>query len=375
MSRLQREFQIGRPQIAAGLLLLLFAAQCLWVASGRRFSDLEYQYMASGRHAAPGQEFRITSPATTVVTSVPLRLASAFRQSGSNTLKGIFVIPPAWWVRLPFVIFGLWLGGALWWVARRLYGNEGGYVALGLYTCSPAMVKISSNVGPEIILAWSVFGLIYTAIGVSHTVYAPPRKWAPRIVLLGLALGVCLATQFWAVTVLLLALAFMLYLAPGLRDRVLIVSGGALLIAVAVLLFFRWMTGSFGLGSTALISPRPTMGLARGLFFIFADDYVLPVVFSAALIVYGLWGRARYFGNTAPLIAGFAVVSLFALVPGIYLWNASLGLSFCFVFTGGVAADVLETPAGRAAGWVLAALLLLKFTVGLTLLGGWMHQN
>lgn len=357
------------------MLLLLFAGQCLWVAVGRRYSDLEYQYMASGRHAAPGQEFLITSPATTAVVNVPLRLASAFRHSGPVALKSMFVIPPAWWVRLPFVAFGMWLGGALWWVARRLFGNEGGYVALGLYCFSPAMVEISSNVGPEIILAWSVFGLIYTAIGVSHTVYAPPRKWAPRILLLGLALGICVATQFWAVTMLLVAMAFMLYLAPGLRDRVLIVSGGASIIAVAVLFSFRWMTGSFGLGSMALISPRLTMGLARGLLFMFADDYLLPVAFSAAVVVYCLWERARYFGNTAPLIAGFAVVSLFALVPGIYMWNAALGLSFCFVFTGGVAADVLETPVGRAARWGLAAFLLLKFALGLALLNGWMHQN
>jgi hypothetical protein len=282
-------------------------------------------------------------------------------------------IPPTWWVRLPFVIFGLSLGGALWWVARRLYGNEGGYVALALYCFSPAMVKISSNIGPEIILAWSSFGLIYTAIGVAHTLYAPPRKWAPRIVLLGMALGICVATMFWASTLVLPALAFMLYLAPGRRDRAFTVLGGALAIGGAVMVFFKWLTGSFGLGSVALVTPRPGMALLHGLFFVFADDYFLPVIFVSALAVYCLWGRARYFGNTAPLIAGFLLVALFALVPGIYLWNLTLGLAFCFVFAGGVAADVLEVSGSRVA-WGLAAFLAVKFAFSLCFLSSWMHQ-
>ena len=375
MFKALREFQIGRPQIFAGLLLLVFAAQCVWVSAGRRFSDLEYQYMASGHRPIPGQEFNISSPVTAVVAALPLRLAAVIRAAGPASVKSALAIPPTWWARLPFVIFGVWLGGALWWVARRLYGNEGGYVALALYCFSPAMVKISSNIGPEIILAWTGFGLIYTAIGVAHTLYAPPRKWAPRIVLLGIAMGLCVATMFWAATVVLLALAFMVYLAPGCRDRIMMVMGGATVIAVAVLVLFRWLTGSFGLGSAALVSPWPTVELVRGLFFVFADDYVLPVIFAAALMVYCLWERARYFGNTAPLLAGFAVVALFALVPGIYLWRATLGLSFCFVFAGGVAADLLETPARQWLGWGLAIIFLIKFTLSLISSWAWMHQN
>ena len=35
-----------------------------------------------------------------------------------------------WPARLPFVLIGLLVGGSLWYVARRLYGNAGGYVAL-----------------------------------------------------------------------------------------------------------------------------------------------------------------------------------------------------------------------------------------------------
>ncbi len=372
-----REFQIGRPQIFAGMLLLVFAVQCLWVASGRRISDSEYEYMASGHRSRPGQEFRVTSPVTAVVAAFPLRLAEAIRPALPARMKAAMAIPPLWWLRLPFVIFGVWLGGALWWVARRLFGNPGGYVALGLYCASPAMAKAASNIGPEIILAWGSFGLIYTAIGVAHTLYAPPRKWAPRIVLLGIALGLCAATMFWALALVVPALAFMLYLAPGRRDRAFLVMGGALGIGGVVMLVFKVLTGSFGLGSAALITPKATIALLQGLYFVVSDDqpgrFFLAVIFAAALGVYGLWDRSRYFGNSAPLFGGFLLVLMFALVPGIYLWTAPLGLAFCFVFIGGVAADLLEVS-GTGLAWGLAAFLTLKFAFGLVFLGDWMHQ-
>ena len=42
-----------------------------------------------------------------------------------------------WLAAFPYLIFGLLLGGSLWYVARRLFGNAGGYVALALYCFSP----------------------------------------------------------------------------------------------------------------------------------------------------------------------------------------------------------------------------------------------
>ena len=41
-------------------------------------------------------------------------------------------------LHLPFAFFAAWLGGGLWWVARRLFGNEGGAFALALYVLEPA---------------------------------------------------------------------------------------------------------------------------------------------------------------------------------------------------------------------------------------------
>ena len=375
MLKALREFRIGRPQIFAGLLLLIFLAQCLWVASSRKFSDLEYEYIASGFPQAQGNQFRVTSPLTGLAAALPLRAISVIKRVASQEVRSALAIPRPWIVRLPFVIFGLWLGGALWWVARRLFGDRGGYIALALYCFSPAMVMISSNIGPEIILAWSSFGLIYTAIGVAHTLYAPPRKWVPRIFILGTAIGICLSAALWSFTVVLLAFAFMLYLSPGRRKQSAVVLVGASLIGLAIYAFVSWRVGGPVFPSAAFIKPVLSRELGRNLGFVFADGYELAALLVSALTIYGSWDRARYFGNTAPLIVSFAIVLLFALVPPIHLWVAVLGLSFTFLFIGGIAADVLETSAQRAVSLILAAILTMKFVLALRLLSVWIHQN
>jgi hypothetical protein len=258
-----------------------------------------------------------------------------------------------------------------------LFDDAGGYVALALYCSSPAMVMISSNIGPEIILAWSGFGLIYTAIGVAHTLLAPPKKWTARILLLGLAIGFSLSAQLWSFTVVLLALAFMIYLAPGRRREVFLVMGAASAIGIAVYTFFTVITGGLWIPVRGILEPHLTRELFQVLNFAFADGFLRPnsylfvALFLAALTAYGSWPRTRYFGNTAPLLTGFIVVLLFALVPGSYLWNATLGLSFVFLFIGGIAADLLETAASWSVAWILFAGLLLRAVLGIWALSHW----
>src|SRR5262249_14464128 len=261
-----REFRVGKPQVFAGLMLLVFLAQCLWTAQSREISELEYRYMLSGLSASAGHA-GLASPFTGLVAALPVKITELLEKFGPASWSAALAIPHRWWLRLPFAVFGVWLGAALWWVARRLFDDEGGYVALALYCTSPALVKISSNIGPEIILAWSFLGLIYTAIGVAHTLYAPPGKWAPRIVILGLSIGFALATAWWSVTLVLLAFAYMLYLAPDCRRKVMLVLGSALLLGGVVLLIIARITGSAGLGWHALFSPKPALSGLRQLAF------------------------------------------------------------------------------------------------------------
>ena len=376
MLQIIREFRVGRAQVLAGLMLLAFLAQCLWTANSRRLSDLEYRYIATGMPAADSKAVTI-SPLTAWIAALPVRLTSFARTVASPSLSVALAVPRPWLMRLPFVVFGAWLGGALWWVARRMFDNEGGYAALALYCTSPAMIKISSNIGPEIILAWSILGLIYTAIGVAHTLYAPPRKWVPRIVILGLSIGFALATAWWSILLVLLAFVYMMYLAPDRRPRVLIVLAGASTIGCAVWAMVAWLTGSAGPGFKTLLAQKPGLDAARNLAFPLTaqtDGYVLVFLFIAALTAYGSWDRTRYFGNTAPLLTAFITVLLFALAPAIRVWDATLGLSFVFIFIGGLAADFLETKYRRQVSYILIACFLLRAVLTVVALGNWVRN-
>ncbi|HEX3091376.1 MAG TPA: glycosyltransferase family 39 protein [Candidatus Angelobacter sp.] len=371
-----REFKVGRPQIFAGTMLLAFLAQCLWASQTRKMSDLEYRYIAAGL-TAPGEKASNPSPFTGLIAALPVRLTTLARKIATPSLSAGLAVPRPWFLRLPFVIFGCWLGAALWWVARRLFDDEGGYVALALYCTSPAMISSSSNIGPEIILAWSSLGLIYTAIGVAHTLYAPPKKWMPRIVILGLSIGFALATAWWSVTLVLLAFGYMMYLAPGCRRKALLVLVSASTLGCAVWGVVYWLTGSAGLGVKALFSVKPGIAALGNMTFALSgwtDGYVLVFLFIAALTGYGSWPRARYFGNTAPLLTGLAGVLLFSLVPAIHIWDATLGLCFVFIFIGGLAADFLETRARRPVTMILAACFLLRTVLTVMALRGWVQN-
>src|SRR5215471_2338552 len=375
MLQAAKEFRIGRPQIVAGLMLLAFLAQGLWVAARRNLSPLEYNYIASGISREAGVEYRVNSPFTSLVASVPVYLMRAVRAAAPESWRASLAIPRPWLFRLPFVIFGVWLGGALWWVARRLFDDSGGYVALALYCTSPAMISSSSNIGPEIILAWSIFGLVYTAIGVAHTLYAPPHKWVPRVFILGLSIGFALATALWSATLVLLAFVFMFYLAPERRRNVLIVCLGACGVALVVYAAITWWMGSWTHGPRAWLHPHASRALLPSMAFVFMDGYVLPGMFALALMFYGTWKRARYFGNTAPLVTAFATVLLFALVLADRMWVGALGLSFAFVFVGGIAADVLETDLRKPVKAVLTAGFLLRAVLALGTLSLWIKNG
>ena len=331
------------------MLLLAFLIQALWLLAHLPLD------MAETRNALAGEALWSSrpllgsqSPLIRGDGALALRLAGLLPAAAKNAASdqgefSIYAAPSRWLVRLPFAIFGVWLGGALWWVARRLYGNEGAYVALGLYCFSPPVLVASATVDSAVLAAWGLFGLVFTGIGVAHTLYAPPHKWRLRIVLLGVAIGLTAAANVSAaIAGLVLAAAFMLYLAPGRRlASVAILGAGSTIGALVFLLCFgfsaRDLSAAALLPSTDYFSVTTHRLMA---FLAIPGALVEAVAFLAALLVFVLWKRTRYFGNTAPLIAAVAL----PWWPGKFAPGSSIlwVLPFAFVFVGGIYADLLE---------------------------------
>jgi hypothetical protein len=372
--------RFGRPQILAGCLLLAFLAQCGWllirgtqpaeIDSSQLFRVVEglqqwngdsvagtpsVERMEAGTPTPPAIDHNEGydanhSPLWYLLASFPLLGWTGTSDSGSFHYWG-------WLARAPYLIFGVLLGASLWYVARRLYGNAGGYIALVLYCFSPVILRSSTlySAQPEMGAVWGAFGTIFTAIAVAHTLYAPREVviWnRRRILLLGLSLALAIGSQFSLIVLSPIALAFMLYLAPTRRRAAVAIWLAACGVASVLLMasyFFR--PGVFWQGMR-----HATFFGITWRAFLFATTYkriltqlgqsgpVLLVAIPAALITYFAWRRPRYFGNTAPLLIA-ALFLLFSLgtphYPGFGF--QLMAAPFWFVFVAGIAADLLET--------------------------------
>jgi hypothetical protein len=369
-------FRAGRPQQLAALLLLVFFAECLWVISRQHLTSEDYRYARCGREMWERPSplagyfttcgnlngdgtfaFRVAGFPLTAQRLV-LQAQDHFRKPEdrlytNGTLNGTTwearhqIAYVTYLMHLPFVLFAMWLGGGLWWVARRLFGNEGGFLALTLYCFCPAIVRAAVLPNNEILAAWGLYGLVYTAIGVAHAMHGPRRKWKPRILLLTVALGLCAAAHLLAAMIGFVASVFlMFYLAERRRSAVLLIvtyaALGALLIEFA---FFSFRLQPFTYVFTG--------GGARfwfsldGIRLFAAEQTNWPILIAAgvALVVYAGFRRSRYFGNTTPLVMVAATLFLFTsqVFSAPWLWS----LPFLFTFIGGVFADVLETSRRR----------------------------
>jgi hypothetical protein len=382
-----RRFRFNLPQRIAAGLLALFLAQGLWLTSRQTLDDRDYQYARCGR-----EMWEKPSPLAGYFTTcgnihdgvlayrfagLPLTLnllveqvLDHFRkpedrvvQDGGelsswelrHQLTHILLL-----LRLPFLVAGGLLGGGLWWVTRRLYGNFGGYTALALYCFSPAMLRACVAPTPEIFAALGVYGGVYTCIGVAHAMQGPRRKWRPRLILLTLAFGVAAAAHIAALPVVaMLGLVAMLWVAEGRRSQVLpmvlMAVAGALLLVFACYGFspdaFSYVfRSSAGFLNVSLDPARR--------FFSSLGNAGITIATAAAMVLYQGLRKARYFGNTAPLFCALVLMVLVMTgAPGSpWLW----ALPFLLTFVGGVFADAYESPRGRLALAAGAAIVLLQ---------------
>jgi hypothetical protein len=369
---------VGRPQWIAGTLLLVFLGQCAWLISRNLQSgemDLRewYRIETGLRHwhripttvadphtmLGPGPPPRIRdndgfdpdhSNLWYLIASAPLLIWPGQFQSESLFYWG-------WLARLPHLIFGVLLGASLWYVARRLYGNEGGFIALTLYCFSPGMIRAASlwYAEPETGAAWGAFGTIFTGIAVAHTLYAPREvvlwNWR-RILLLGISIALAVGCQFSLVILVPVALAFMLYLAPARRLSAAVIWASACTVAFLLLFgayFFRPMLFLEGLRHASWIGFTPQVfGMAaayrESMVVLGQNSPALLLALPITLLTYFVWRRARYFGNTAPLIVAALCVLLGFSAPHYQgLGFQLVAIPFLFVFVAGISADLLES--------------------------------
>src|SRR4051794_30203424 len=131
-------FSIRRPQKIAALLLLAFTAQVLYRVSHvpLDYAELRTAFAGTALFSAD-QPSRLAQPAI-LVPLLAGALPAISAELNSDTHR-IYAAPSRWLVRLPFAALGIWLGGALWWVSRRLFGDAGGYAALALFCFSPPL--------------------------------------------------------------------------------------------------------------------------------------------------------------------------------------------------------------------------------------------
>jgi hypothetical protein len=375
-----RRFRFDRPQKIAALLLLLLLGECLWQISRNPLTDSDYQYARCGR-----EMWERPSPIAGYFTScgnihdgvlayrmagLPLTLQRLILGQGSDTstwemrheLSYVRLL-----LRLPFTLAALLLGGALWWVTRRLFGNTGGFVALAFYCVSPAIVVAGSRPNAEITTALGVFAVIYTAIGVAHAMQGPRRKWRPRIVLLAAGLALVAASHAAALLLTLpMALIFMVYLAERNRTAapLVIIEGtlGAFVLLFACYAFhpdaltyyFRSGAGRVGFNTLAARAHLLSFGNAG-----------IAIALASAAVLYVATRRSRYFGNTAALIMALCFLPL--VTTGVFGQPWLWAMPFLMAFVGGVFADALETRNGHIFRWAVVAMVALQAVLTIAL--------
>src|SRR3954447_9869535 len=117
---------IGTPQIFAGLLLLMFFGECLWIGFRMPLRANEIAQIQQG-------QLWLTHRSAEDARSVLAPVLAALFVSGDGPdisedrrpAPGVFVPYPRSWrwrARLPFMLVGVLLGSSLWYVARRLFG-------------------------------------------------------------------------------------------------------------------------------------------------------------------------------------------------------------------------------------------------------------
>ncbi len=371
MGSLTNSERFGSAQAIAAAFLLLFLGQCLWFCAHAPLSDREVAIVLQGQQQWRGSTIPLqeqSSPITGLIAALPVLRSTSTGDTVPSSWR--------WLTRLPFMVMGVLFGASLWYVARRLYGNVAGYIALVLYSFSPIAIVRSATVQPNVIADWGAFGAIFTAIGLAHTLYAPREvvlwNWK-RILLLGVALGLACAAHFAVALLIPIAMGFMWYLAPERRGAATVIMLAGCAVGFAILLAaygFHFSTLAEAIRASQLSDIRlsmfrsPVTYTMLGMFLLRQPTSLLLLLIT--LVTYASWKRPRFFGTTAPLIVFTLLVLLGIALPhqgGLAF--IIMALPFSYVFISGVMVDLLESKAAPVILGVVLGVLVGHIGVNL----------
>jgi hypothetical protein len=382
-------FHVGRPQQLAALLLIFFLTECLWVVSRQQLSPADFRFARCGRemwerpsplagyfttcgnlngdgtfaYRAAGLPLtlqRLLLLGTDKLRKPEDRLYANGSLNGSTWEARHELGEVKYLLHLPFILFAAWLGAGLWWVSRRLFGNEGGFLSLALFCFCPQVIRYAVVPNNDVLAMWGLYGLVYTGIGVAHAMQGPKRTWKPRILLLTLALGLTAIAHLLAAIIGFFAAAVLMFYLGGRRRGevlgVLVFSAVGALLVVFASYAFRLQPFSYVFTGGGA---RFWWSLA-GLKSFFLDVFDGPIVVSVLLSVV-LWmgvRRSRYFGNTVPLVMAAILFPLGTTqtFSAPWLW----AIPFLLTFVGGVFADALETRQRRLFLGLLSGALVTQ---------------
>jgi hypothetical protein len=372
------------PQFKAAALLLIYLLQCVWLVRVKMLQSSTLDSDQGIRIYLGLQQWRggaVAGTPESMRSEAATGLPSAARSGNLRVLEGYdqdrsplyyllasapFLFRPPdklpqslvpFVAAAPQIFFGIMLGGSLWYVSRRLYGNAGGYIALGFYCFSPEMIinAASEQSLGEMAAVWGAFGSIFTAIAVAHTLYAPREvvlwNWR-RILLLGLAVALAVGNQFSLAVLAVAILPLMLWVAPVRPRAVLVIWVTAIAVAATLIFASYWFEPTlfwqgllrahwFDFEPMAVLAPVSYRSIAHSII---SGSPPLMLALPVALMTYLGWKRARYFGNTLPLLIAGLLVAMLVCSPGFRGQGFSIAmLVFLFVFVAGVFSDLLQT--------------------------------
>ena len=357
--------RVGVPQLVALAFLLIFALQCVWFSANKPLSATEGVYLEAGllhlERLGSGNASQHTA-LVPLMAGVAARLTGAERHAGQFNDYRLLI-------RLPFLAVGVLLGASLWYVARRLYGNIGGFVALILYCFYRVAISAASQIGPGIVGAWGAFGLVFTAIAVAHTLYAPREvvlwNWR-RILLMGLSVAICVGAQFSLWVVLLPALLFMLWVGHVRPFAAVVIFTAACLVGLVLLSAFygfRPAVFAHALANADWLEVASRQFVSSGISWLLSSFFLenglgLLILSGVTLVTFVVWRRARFFGTAAPLLVTILLFSLGVRMQFSAFLFLFVALPFLMLFLAGVSADLLEGRYAIVANAVIFGVLI-----------------